>query len=317
MNVLITGGTGFIGAHLARRLVRAGCGVVLLDPSPANVLQDILTAEEQAEVTLAPGHAESLRDLGDVIRSHRIDRIAHLASLLHPACDLNPPQAVQVNVGSLLAVLEAARLWDLKKVVWTSSVVVFGNRESHPLLPVPNDAAHHPTSVYGATKSFNEFLAGHYVKMWGVDALGLRLTLVYGPGRVRGATAFVNELLLRPALGQPARVPFADDVVDWQYVEDVARLIEQCLQVERTRTLVFNTRFDVRPIREVGRYIMRLLPEAQIEYVPGTFGIAWELDDSALQAEIGFRPEYPVERGVVETINDARRRHGLPPVSRG
>jgi len=317
VNVLITGGTGFIGAHLARRLVRAGCGVVLLDPSPANVLQDVLTDEEQAEVTVAPGHAESLRDLGDVIRSHRIDRIAHLASLLHPACDLNPPQAVQVNVGSLLAVLEAARLWDLKKVVWTSSVAVFGNRESHPLLPVPNDAAHHPTSVYGATKSFNEFLVGHYVKMWGVDALGLRLTLVYGPGRVRGATAFVNELLLRPALGQPARVPFADDVVDWQYVEDVARLIEQCLQVERTRTLVFNTRFDVRPIREVGRYIMRLLPEAQIEYVPGTFGIAWELDDSALQAEIGFRPEYPVERGVVETINDARRRHGLPPVSRG
>ncbi|MDR7427267.1 MAG: NAD(P)-dependent oxidoreductase [Armatimonadota bacterium] len=220
MGVLITGGTGFIGAHLARRLVRAGQKVVLLDPSPVNVLQEILTPEELGAVIVVPGHAESLRDLGEAIRTHRVDRIAHLASLLHPACDLNPPQAVQVNVGSHLAVLEAARLWDLKKVVWASSV------------------------------------------------------------------------------------------------EDIARPIEYYLRVERTRTLVFNTRFDVRSIREVGSYITQLLPGAQIEYFPGTFGLAWELDDSALQAEIGFRPDYPVERGVLETINDVRRRHGLLPVAR-
>jgi len=315
VNVLITGGTGFIATYLARRLVRAGHLVVALDPAPSNILQDILTPEELAGVVVYPGEADSLRDLGQAIRAHGIDRIAHLASLLHPACDLNPPRAVQVNVGSQIAVLEAVRLWDLKKVVWASSVVVFGDRRSHPVLPPPIDAAHHPVSVYGATKSLNEFLARHYVKMWGVDALGLRFTLVYGPGRVRGASAFVNELLLRPALGQPARVPCGDDVVDWQYVEDVARLLEKCLEVERTRSAVFNTRFDVRPIREVGRYIQKLLPGAHIEYDPGTFGIAWELDDSVLQSEIGFRPEYPMERGVLETINDARRRQGLPLLS--
>ncbi|MEW6046787.1 MAG: NAD(P)-dependent oxidoreductase, partial [Bacillota bacterium] len=166
----------------------------------------------------------------------------------------------------------------------------------------------------GATKSFAEFLTAHYIRTWGVDAVGLRFALVYGPGRVRGASAFVNELLIRPALGQPAQVPFGDDVVDWQYVEDVATLIAKCLSIKRTKTPVFNTRFCIRSIREVGKYVQTLLPGARIDYEPGTFGIAWEADDSLLQEEVGFTPAYTVERGVLETINHVRRRHGLPPV---
>jgi nucleoside-diphosphate-sugar epimerase len=125
----------------------------------------------------------------------------------------------------------------------------------------------------------------------------------------------VNELFLRPALGEPARVPFGDDVVDWQYVEDVARLLELCLDVDRTSTAVFNTCFDLRSIREVGLIVQRLVPDARIEYEPGTYGIAWELDDSTLQREIGFRPDYPVERGALEMMNYARRQNGLPPLT--
>lgn len=314
MTVLITGGAGFVGAHLARRLVRGGQQVVVLDPAPSNIITDVLADDERESLILVKGEAQSLRDVILAIRNYGIDRIVHLASILHPDCDNNPPKAVEVNVHGQIAVLEAARVCELKKVVWASSVVVFGGRSSQRRLPVPNDAPHHPVSVYGATKSFNEFLAEHYRRVWHVDVLGLRFTLVYGPGRVRGASAFVNELLVKPALGQPAVVPYGDDVVDWQYVEDVARLIERCLEVGRTRTGVFNTRFDVRAVREVGAYVERLIPEARIEYAAGTFGIAWELDDSALQEEIGFRPEFPMERGVLETINYARRRHGLAPV---
>jgi nucleoside-diphosphate-sugar epimerase len=313
--VLVTGGTGFIGAHLARRLVRTGRRVVALDPSPLNVLQEILTPDEREGVAVITGEAHSLSDLGQAIRAHGVDRIVHLASLLHPASNLNPPKAVEVNVAGHVAVLEAARLFDLKKVVWASSVVVYGDRPSHPRLPLANDAPHHPTSVYGATKSFNEFIAGHYRRQWGIDTLGLRFTLVYGPGRVRGGSTFVNELFLRPALGEPARVPFGDDVVDWQYVEDVARLLELCLDVDRTSTAVFNTCFDLRSIREVGLIVQRLVPDARIEYEPGTYGIAWELDDSTLQREIGFRPDYPVERGALEMMNYARRQNGLPPLT--
>lgn len=313
MSILITGGTGFIGAYTARRLLHEGERVVTLDNLPSNVIHELLTPEELSEVQMLTGDVSSLRDVAHAIKEHGVDRVIHLASLLQPASDLDPPLAIGVNVQGQATILEAARLFDLKKVVWASSVVVFGARELYPRVPLPNDAPHHPTHVYGATKSFNEFLSAHYIKEWGVDALGLRLTIVYGPGRVRGATAFVNELV-KPAIGEPATVPFGDDVIDWQYVEDLAALLTKCIGLPRTRTAAFNTSFDVRSMREAGEYVKRLIPDARITYQPGEFGIAWELDDALLQEEIGFEPQFTMERGLREVIEYARAKAGLPPL---
>lgn len=313
-SVLITGGTGFIGAYVARELVRAGRRVATLDPMRGNVIDTVLTREELAEVNFVTGDAASFRDVTQAIRDNKVDRVIHLASLLHPAADENPSLAVHVNVQGQITILEAARLLELTKVVWASSVVVFGPRSAHSDRVLSNDAAHHPVNIYGATKSFDEQLTDHYIREWQVDALGLRPTLVYGPGRVRGASAFVNELIVNPALGQPASVPFGDDIVDWQYVEDLATLFVKCVDLPRTTTSVFNTQFDRRSIRDAGAYVKTLIPAAEIRYQPGEFGIAWEVDDSRLQEEIGFVPRYRMERGIRELIAHARREAGLPPI---
>lgn len=309
--VLVTGGTGFIGAYVCRALLRDGHRVATLDTLPSNVIDDVLTTDELDQVRIRTGDVSSLRDLGHVIRAEGVDRVIHLASLLHPAADDNPPLAVEVNIQGQAAVLEAARLFDLSKIVWASSVVVFGARSSHERLPLPNDAAHHPVNLYGATKAFDEFLTDRYIRQWGVDALGLRFTVVYGPGRVRGASGFVGELV-KPALDQPAQVSFGDDVVDWQYVADVAELLVKCAFVPKTKTAVFNTQFDRRSIREAGAYVARLIPSAQISYEPGEFGIAWELDDELLQREVGFMPGYSMERGLRAVLHHARSAAGLP-----
>jgi UDP-glucose 4-epimerase len=311
--VLITGGTGFIGSYVARRLIQTGQRVVTLDHLPSNVIHHVLTSEEIAQIRFVTGDISSFLDVARAIHDNEVDRIVHLASLLHPASNENPSLAVQVNVQGQTTILEAARLFGLKKVVWASSVVVFGSRSSHEQRVLPNDAPHHPVNLYGATKSFDEFLSQHYIDEWGVDALGLRFTVVYGPGRVRGASAFVNELI-KPALGEPATVPFGDDIVDWQYVEDVANLLVKCVDLPKTRTSVFNTQFDTRSIREAGAYVAELIPSARITYQPGEFGIAWELDASVLQEEIGFQPSFSMERGLREVLEYARREAGLPPL---
>lgn len=289
--------------------------MVTLDNLPSNVIHAVLSPGELEEITFVTGDVSSLSDVAYAIRDNGVERVVHLPSLLHPASNENPPLAIQVNIGGQATILEAARLFDLEKIVWASSVVVFGARSSHPEKVLPNDAPHYPTHMYGATKSFDEHLSRHYVDEWGVDALGLRFTVVYGPGRVRGASSFVNELI-KPALGDPARVAFGDDVVDWQYVEDIASLIVKCLGVPKTKTSVFNTQFDVRSIREAGEYVKKLIPGADISYRSGEFGIAWELDDSLLQEEIGFSPEYSMERGLREVLEHARKEAGLPPLDR-
>lgn len=313
MSVLITGGTGFIGAYVARELIRGGWEVVTLDNLPSNVIHEVLTPEELEQVTITTGDVSSFRDVAFAVSENRVRKVVHLASLLHPASNQNPLLAVRVNVEGQANILEAARLMGLEKVVWASSVVIFGGRASHPERYLPNDAPHFPVNLYGATKSFDEQLTDVYINEWGVDALGLRFTVAYGPGRVRGASAFVNELI-KPAIGEPARVPFGDDVVDWQYVEDIAALVAKCISVPRTKSSVFNTQFDTRSIREAGEYVKRLLPEADVSYESGEFGIAWELDDSALQEEIGFSPKYSMEDGLRAVMDDARRRAGLHPL---
>lgn len=312
--VLITGGTGFIGAYVARDLVRSGRHVVTLDPLPGNVIDKVLSPEERQEVRVLAGDVANFRNVAEAIHMNNVDRIIHLASLLHPASDTDPMSAIRVNVEGQATVLEAARMFGLKKVVWASSVVVFGPRSAHREPVIPNDATHHPTSIYGATKSFDEFLTNHYIRQWQIDAIGLRPTLVYGPGRVRGASSFVNELIIGPALGKPASVPCGDDIVDWQYVEDLASLFVKCVDVPKTTTSVFNTRFDIRSIREAGEFVRKVIPSAEITYQPGDFGIAWEADDTPLQREIGFVPRFSMERGILEVIAHARKEAGLPPV---
>lgn len=167
------------------------------------MVDTILSPEELQEVTRVAGDVSRPGEFAVAVQYHRVKRIAHLTSLLHPACERDPIRATQVNVVSHANVLEAAPCTACKRssgavLRWSS-----GARGSHAAGILANDAPHHPTSVYGATKSWAEFLPLHYARTWGVDALGLRLTVVYGPGRVRGASSFVNELIVKPALGEP------------------------------------------------------------------------------------------------------------------
>ena len=311
MNYLITGGTGFVGSYVARDLLRRGDKVVLYDYMVANVLQQILTVDEIKKLTIATGAITDLARICGLIKEHKIDKIIHLASLLHPYSDDYPAEALQVNIIGQSTILEAMKLMDVKKLVYASSVVVYGNQTSHKEMILGNDEHHAPVSIYGATKSFNEYLTNHYSSKWNLDTVGLRYTLVYGPGRARGATSFINALI-EPALGKTAVVPFGDDVVDWQYVEDISALTIKCSDIGPTKTKIFNTSFDVRSIREAGDYIKKLIPDAQIEYQSGKFGLAWHLDDSLLQQEIGFKPQFSMEKGLKNTINYIRRINNLP-----
>ncbi|MBI4506956.1 MAG: NAD(P)-dependent oxidoreductase [Chloroflexi bacterium] len=315
MSILVTGGTGFIGSNVAKLLLVQGERVVVYDRAPDNAsMRRVLSAEEIARLTIVEGDILDLPRLFETVASQHVERIVHLAYLLSTATAANPWQASRINVDGTNNVLEVARQRGVRRVVWASSIAVFGRQESYPPGPIANDAMHDPQSLYGACKSFNERMARVYHEKWGLDTIGLRFGSGYGPGRYGGFAGWTAELIEKPALGQPAVVPFGEEIINWCYVEDDARAILAALRAERHSVLAYNCTGEARPMRDAVAYVKTLFPAAQIEVRPGRFVMAHEFDRSLAAADLGWTPRFSMEQGIRTYVNLVRAGHGLPAV---
>jgi UDP-glucose 4-epimerase len=315
MKCLVIGGAGFIGAYVVKALLAAGEQAVVYDLMLAdNTLNKILDPEELAQLTMTSGDVTDLANIIRVIREHDIDSLVHLAYWQIPASHHNPTKAIEINALGFNNALEAMASLDLRRLVWISSNAVFGSPKFQAQARVPNDAFQKPNTVYGALKSLNEYMAEHYFSHRGVDSIGLRFCLVYGYGRLRGASTFASDMIVKAALGESCEVASGDAVVDWYYVEDAAHLIVQTLNAPTTPTRVYNTYSDLRSVREAAEFLMSILPETKLEVKPGDIDANWNLDSSLLEKEVGFKPKYSLEEGLKDTVYQVREKAGLPPI---
>lgn len=314
MSYLVTGGAGFIGSYVVRDLVREGERVVIYDVAPRTEWIQELLGELQGEVEIIQGDVLDLPLLLHVIKSHKIQKIVHMASLLAAASEANPPQALKVNCEGTSNVFEAARALELAKVVWASSVAVFGPAEMYEPEYISDDAPHYPWGVYGATKSFNERMAECYFSYWGVDVVGVRFPLIYGAGQRAGVAATVTEeLMVKPALGKAGEVPYGDDVLNWLYVEDASRAIVLASKTPKTKRRAFNTSGDLRSMKEASGYVKEIIPQAELRLLPGTMGgPTMKCQSEAIKQEVGFQAKWSLRQGVREVITAVQRRHDLP-----
>ena len=312
MNVLVTGGAGFIGSYVVRELIKAGETVVAYDfQISRNALDHVLNEEQRSLVHLVEGDVTDGAKIREMIDKHNIEAIAHLASPLSSQTEANAALAIRNMIQAQQVILEVARAARLRKVVWASSNGVYGSRERYIELPLPNDAPHYPTSLYGACKSFNEAMATHYFEKYRVDSVGLRFPMVYGVGRMRGAAMFMSDIIAKPALGQPCFVPMADAVYNWLYVVDAASLVVQALRAGRTSTRSFNVGSEVASMRRAVEIIREWLPDAVFDLEPGEYLLVAEFDCSALKNEVGFTPQWPLRKALLESLNIVRAGAGL------
>jgi len=319
MNYLITGGTGFIGAYVARDLLQRGDKVVAYDVSPQeDSVRRVIPEELRDGLTVVTGNILDLARLMDTAQQHSVERIIHLAYLLAPESNQSPPMAIRVNCEGTVNVFDTARLLGARRVVWTSSAGVFGAPERYSESILHNDAAHYPIYIYGACKSLNETMAAHYFNTFGLDSIGLRVTFVYGPSIRRGGGAsLVTALIDKPALGVPSVAPFGDDTMNLQHVEETARMLVLAGDVPQTVTRVFNTTGEVTRVKDAVALVKELLPDAPITAEPGFYmggGVIPRYDTSRLEEEVGFAPRYGLKEGLRRSINAVRSWNDLPPV---
>jgi UDP-glucuronate 4-epimerase len=321
-SVLVTGAAGFIGYHLAERLLRDGRKVVGLDN--LNDYYDPALKEARLErLEASEGFTFARLDLADrqgmeaLFADHAFDTVVHLAAQAGVRYSIeNPNSYVDSNLVGFLHILEGCRHSEVRHLVYASSSSVYGANTAMPFSVHHN--VDHPLSLYAATKKANELMAHTYAHLYGLPTTGLRFFTVYGPwGRPDMALfKFTRKILA----GEPIDVfNYGNHRRDFTYIDDivegVVRVMDHLPQgnaewsgdhpdpaTSRAPWRVYNIGNN-QPV-ELMRYIeviedclgkkaeKNLLP-MQPGDVPDTYA-----DVTALTEDVGYKPDTPIEEGV-------------------
>ena len=221
--VLITGGAGLVGSHIADLLARENVSeIVVLDNFVRGRRENLAWAMANGNVRIVEGDIRDTKLLREVMTG--VDLLFHQAAIRITQCAEEPRLALEVLADGTFNVLEAAVAAKVNKVVAASSASVYGLAEEFP-----TTEKHHPynnSTLYGAAKVFNEGLLRSFNDMYGLNYVGLRYFNVYGPRMdIYGAyTEVLIRWMERIAAGQPPLIlGDGNQTMDFVYIEDIAR----------------------------------------------------------------------------------------------
>lgn len=220
MNVLVTGGAGFIGSHVVDAMLGAGHQVAVVD----NLWEHGGGRVEHVDAR-ARFYEMDVRDpaLADVFDEHRPEVICHHAAQHSVKISTDDPaHDAQVNILGLINLLECATRFGSRKVIFASSGATYGTVDE---MPVDEETPQHPESPYGITKTASEYYLRFWRQMHGLDFTSLRYGNVYGPRQDPTGEAGVIAIFTRAILlGEPVRIDWdGEQQKDYVYVGDVAR----------------------------------------------------------------------------------------------
>jgi UDP-glucose 4-epimerase len=318
--VLVTGGTGFIGSYVCEEFVEAGHDVGAYDLSTdTSILEKLGVADA---VTVRRGDVSDPTDVVRAVRETGANRIVHLAALLTNSARDNPRAAMEVNVGGTNNVFEAARTLSdqVDRVAWASSAAVFAppsNYDDGGDWWVGEDDLVYPDTLYGATKEYNEHQARVYHEDHGLDHVALRPTVAYGPYRETGGSAFLANIVEKPAVGESFSVEYGDQEIDWQHVRDVAQAFRRAALVDEAdlSQRVYNVRGELATVRKAVETMRAVVPDADLT-VSDDGELPWtqRLDMTAAREDLGYDPEYDLRAGFEQYVSVLREEAGLDPL---
>jgi len=319
MNVLVTGTAGFIGFHLAKRLLAEGHQVTGLD-NFNDYYAVRLKEDRHRQLETLPGYRGVRGDLCDLellhrlFREQRFDVVVNLAAQAGVRYSLEHPFAyLKANLEGHLSVLEACRHGGKPRLVYASSSSVYGGNTKLPF--AETDPVDNPVSLYAATKKSDELMSHAYSHLYGMQTIGLRFFTVYGPwGRPDMAMWGFAERILK---GQPIPVFNHGEMRrDFTYVDDIVSGILGAMTAPGLEPYeIFNLGnhqseklLDMIEALEaaIGRQAkMDLLP-MQPGDVPATYA-----DVEKARIKLGFAPTTPIEIGVPRFVAWYKDYHGV------
>jgi len=312
MRVLITGGAGFIGSHLAERLVEKDHEVILLDNLSTGKIENIANFANCVKFV-----KEDIRNTEALQRlCVGCDLIYHEAAVVSVPYSVEHPQETHdVNLQGTLNVLQAARSHGVKRVVFACSAAIYGE---DPRLPKQEDMAPSPISPYGVEKITGEYYLGVFNKLYGVETVSLRYFNVFGPRQdPRSPYSGVISIFMDRLLNRQTPTLFGDgeQYRDFVYVSNVVDANLLAGSIPEAAGRCYNIGCGQRTsLNELLRLLGRLThQELRAEHLPPRAGDIREsiADISRAQSELGYHPSVGVEEGLGRLLDHERRTRGL------
>jgi nucleoside-diphosphate-sugar epimerase len=299
---VVTGGAGFIGSTLVRKLLETGASVTVIDNLATGYERNLAEVRDQIEF-----HRLDIRDaaIAPVIRD--ADTIYHLAALASvPRSIADPVPSHDVNINGTFNVLRAAADGNVRRLVYAASSSGYGDSE---VLPKTESMKPLPKSPYAVQKLVGELYASVFSSCFGLETVSLRFFNVYGPRQDPGSQySGVLSLFMKHVLARTSPTIFGDGEQsrDFTYVDDVAGLCIKAGAAPDAAGKMYNA-------GNGGRYTLnslwRMLQEIEGVEIPAQYGPlrAGDVresmaDTTAAVAELGHAPKFTIEEGLKRTL---------------
>jgi len=309
MGILITGGGGFTGSKLAEYYHQKDEKVIIFDIA----FSDELVRSASDKIVLVKGDVSNWHEVFNAINDHNIKTIFHLAAILTVPSEANPWRSVDVNALGTYHVLEAARILQVKKVLFTSSIGAYGvTRDT----VVTNQTVQRPTSIYGISKVFGELLGLYYHRKYGIDFRGVRFPSLLGPGVKTPGVGQYNPLVIEAAIkGEPFEIWAPEEtVIPMMYIKDAVRCLVMLDEApaDSINTRIYNVGQITPPptAADLVAVVKQFYPGASIAFKPAPDvmeilkTIPRVITGDEAEAEWGWNIAYSIEDTVRDFIDE-------------
>jgi threonine 3-dehydrogenase len=314
MATLITGGTGFIGAEVVRLLLERGeTDLVVFDIDPSTKRLD----EVADQVEIVRGDLGNFSQVLNAVKNAKPSVIYHLGGMLSAPSDADPSAAIRANALGTFHVLEAAKLFEISQVLFSSSIGTYGLDIREKV--IDDYTLQRPQLFYGATKLFGEHMGLFYKRKYSLDFRGVRYPAIVGPGvKTPGVGQFTSWVIEECAKGNPFTIWVQPETrIPVLYFKDAARAIVKLREapLENIKTVNYLLA-GVTPIATAGELadlVRAKVPGAQVDFEPDLGlqkildKLLLPLDDGNAQKDWDWKPEYDQERIVDDFLQELRQ----------
>ena len=306
MKILITGGAGFIGSHLGDKYTKEGHTVICLDNFMSGNLINVRHLLDYRNFKLIKGDIRDFDLLEKIMRD--VDVVFHLAAQIHvDKSYIEPKLTYEVNVMGTQNILEVARLYDAKKVIYASTSEVYGSSEFCPMDENHPLNAPHP---YGASKIAADRMCYAYIQTYGMNISIVRCFNIFGPRQRDVGYGGVISLFTRRVLNDVPPIIYGDGTQtrDYTYIEDAVRAYDLVFNHNKpiTEPINFGTGKEVTIIDLANKIIELCGKKGEIKpvQVEPRIGEVKRLIADATKAKdlLGWKPKYRLEEGLKDFI---------------